>query len=101
MDEIYKNGISWCVASSNDINFDIPTEFFDSAQKNKRGEWLFNFSGVLIKYLNEEWNQDYILIFPLTRISSTQYTRHEIEKRIGNHLIDKDIPILDFYSHRI
>ena len=45
-------------------------------------------------------DESFVLIFPIKSIPKGM-TRHGVEKRVGNHLIDKGIPILDYYSHRI
>jgi hypothetical protein len=76
-----KDGFLGAVAVSNDINFNM--EFT---------------SGIIIEHLHKEWDQSFVLIFPLVNIPE-QYTRHDIEKGIGNYLIAKGIPILDYYSH--
>lgn len=89
------------VATSNDINFDMPQDLCDYDKKKDNGKWLYNFSGVLVKYLEEEWNEEYVFVFPLAKQTNHPYTRHMVEKEIGNYLIDKGVPILDYYSHRI
>lgn len=89
------------VATSNDINFMVPDDMCDYDKKTEAGKWVFNFSGILIKYLGESWNEDYVFVFPLANMSKLSYTRHMIEKEVGDYLINKGVPILDFYSHRI
>lgn len=58
-----------------------------------------NSSGIIINYLGEEWNEEFILIFPLPDIESP-LTRSLIECGVGDYLISKGIPILDYFSHR-
>lgn len=55
-------------------------------------------SGKIISYLNETWYEKNVLIFPLINIPDG-LNRSDIESGIGNYLISKNIPILDFYSH--
>ncbi|MCM1047203.1 MAG: hypothetical protein NC433_02110 [Clostridiales bacterium] len=97
------------VACSNDVNFDIPSD------KNNYDEklgynWKYNTSGIILHYLNchnekiIEWDQSSFLVFPLRRLENGKNGnkfRHQIETGIGNYLISKEVPILDYYSHRI
>ena len=94
-----KKGFLGVVAVSDDINFEKPNNKEDY-DKKKRGKWEYNTSGIIIHYLKEEWDESFVLVFPLYKLPKN-YTRHSIEKKIGNYLIKKGIPILDFYSHRI
>ena len=41
------------------------------------------------------------MIFPMTSEILSNRSVGELELGIGNYLIDKGIPILDYYSHRI
>lgn len=75
------DGYLGVVAASNDINFSID-----------------NTSGKLIKSVKKKWNEDFVLVFPLVGISDG--LRKDIECGIGNYLIEKGVPIIDFYSHR-
>lgn len=86
------------VAISKDINFDIPesSEVYDV--KKGKDRWRYNTSGIIIHHLNMEWDESFVLFFPLINIPSGK-TRKDIEMAIGNYLIDKGVPILDFYSH--
>ncbi|EEV33781.1 predicted protein [Enterococcus gallinarum EG2] len=76
-----KSGYLGVVAASDDINFD-----------------LTNTSGEIISHLKQDWDKSFILVFPLPNICDKE--RSDIECGIGNYLIKKDVPILDFYSHR-
>lgn len=96
-----KKGHLGVVATSNDINFDIPKDSSDFFKKNEKGDWLYNFSGVIIKYLNQEWNENYVFVFPIPNISSLEYSRHKLEKLVGDNLIDLKTPILDYFSHKL
>lgn len=55
-------------------------------------------AGHINKELNLNWDETVVLIFPLKNIPDG-LNRADIESGIGNYLISKDIPILDFYSH--
>lgn len=94
------DGFLGVVADSNDINYDIPSCSEEYDNKTERGEWKYTSSGILIHYLGLQWDESFVLIFPLIKISAGK-TRHYIEKQIGNYLIDQGIPILDYYSHKI
>lgn len=84
------------VAASNDINFRIPE---NEEQYNEKGKkrWKYNTSGIIIHHLKQSWDESFVLIFPLPGITNQE--RSEIEQGIGNYLISKEVPILDFYSH--
>lgn len=69
------------VAASNDVNFSME-----------------NNSGKIIHELGLEWDETFVLLFPLQGI--TDGMRKDIECGLGNYLIKERIPILDFYSHR-
>ena len=55
-------------------------------------------SGHIIEKLGKEWDDSLVLIFPLKNIPHN-LNRSDIESGIGNYLISKKVPILDFYSH--
>ena len=40
-----------------------------------------------------------MLIFPLKNLPNN-LSRHDVEKYVGDYLIEIDVPILDYYSHR-
>lgn len=69
------------VAAGDDINFD-----------------LTNNAGKIISYLDQTWNENLVLIFPLPSIGDKE--RNDIECGIGNYLASKRVPILDYYSYR-
>lgn len=70
------------VAKSFDINFDDDLS-----------------SGVLVNQVGEKWDDSFIFIFPLTTEILRKYTSGDIELAIGNYLISKGVPIIDYYSH--
>lgn len=95
------------VATSNDINFDIPNNTaeydtkewrYNSFLKQKKWVWKHTTSGILVHQLGKVWDTSFVLVFPLFNIPNG-YTRGDIERAIGNYLIDKEVPIIDFYSH--
>lgn len=55
-------------------------------------------SGRINKFVDADWFEDYVYIFPLLNIPSG-LNRSDIESGIGNYLIAHGFPILDFYSH--
>lgn len=76
-----KDGDLGVVAASNDVNFSYN-----------------NTAGIILRSLKKEWNEEFVLIFPLSHISDG--LRKDIECGVGNYLSDKGVPILDYYSHR-
>lgn len=92
-----KDGYLGVVATSNDINFDIPSSASEYDKREKQ-EWKHNSAGILVHQLGKEWDTSFVLVFPLPNIP-TGYERGDIERAVGNYLIDKKVPIIDFYSH--
>ena len=98
-----KNGQLGVVAASNDYNFDIPPssevydETTDGKPKSNSNGWKYTTSGIILHKLNLEWDESFLLIFPLQGIEDSQ--RKDIEEGVGNFLIENDVPIIDFYSH--
>lgn len=92
------DGFIGVIAQSNDINFDFPPSADVYNKKAKGRNWIYNTSGIIVHKLNKEWDKSFVLVFPL-KIKNTKYSRHEIETAVGNYLIDKGVPILDYYSH--
>lgn len=66
--------------------------FFTDTTKNE------TVAGIINQQLKLEWDEDEAFIFPLINIPEG-LDRSDIESGIGNYLISKKIPILDFYSH--
>lgn len=102
-----EDGYVGVVAASSDINFNIPNSSDDYNKKHKvfnsylrryEEKWSFTTSGIIIHKLGKKWDESFVLLFPLKNIP-LGYTRGDIEKAIGNLLIEKNIPILDYYSH--
>ncbi len=102
-----KCGYLGVVATSNDINFNIPEhreeydmkeKVYNSYLKKYEYVWKYNTSGILVHQIGQEWDTSFVVVFPLTNIPK-KYNRGCIEMAIGNYLIDKGVPIIDFYSH--
>lgn len=85
-------GFLGVVATSNDINFDIPKDEENHFCKRTT-------SGIIIHKLKQSWDRSFVLAFPLKSIPE-DLKRGHIETGIGNYLIDKNVPILDYFSHR-
>ena len=80
------------VANSCDINWDY-------------GETC----GQLVNSVGEEFDNSFIFVFPLTKemirtkadphSKDRKYTTGALECAVGNYLIEKGVPIIDYYSH--
>lgn len=65
--------------------------------------------GVLINEVKEKFDDSFVLVFPLThqmirtKVEPNSYNRKyssaELELAVGNYLIAKGVPIIDYYSH--
>lgn len=75
------DGYLGVVATSADVNFNMK-----------------NSSGRIIEHVKKKWDESFVLMFPLKNIPKN-LNRQLIESAIGNYLISKKVPILDFYSH--
>lgn len=87
------------VATSNDVNVNMPNSSEEYNLKKPNNKWFYKTSGIIIHSLGKKWNKDYVLIFPLKNLPK-DLSRHDVEKYVGDYLIEKDVPILDYYSHR-
>ncbi|PKM51752.1 MAG: hypothetical protein CVV02_05675 [Firmicutes bacterium HGW-Firmicutes-7] len=56
-------------------------------------------SGLLVKQVDEQWDKSFVFIFPLTPDILENRTSGDLEIAIGNYLILKGVPIIDYYSH--
>lgn len=63
---------------------------FNFSYKNRSGKYL--------KEVGKEWNENLLLVFPISKYPEGK-TRGDIERAVGNYLIKKKVPIIDFYSH--
>ncbi|WP_198182921.1 MULTISPECIES: hypothetical protein [Lactobacillus] len=72
-----KNGQLGVVAASNDYNFDIPPssevydETTDGKPKSNSNGWKYTTSGIILHKLNLEWDESFLLIFPLQGIEDS------------------------------
>lgn len=90
-----KNNIVWIKFATNGFISVIGTGcdiYFTDNIKN------VTTSGLINQKLDLEWDENMVLIFPLKNIPKG-LNRSDIESGIGNYLISKGVPILDFYSH--
>lgn len=85
-------GFLGVVAVSNDINFDIPKDGDPHLCKR-------NTSGIIVHTLGQSWDRRFVLAFPLKSIPE-DLRRGHIETGIGNYLIERNVPILDYHSHK-
>ncbi|MCW6665314.1 hypothetical protein NHG32_06430 [Aerococcaceae bacterium NML191219] len=92
------DGYLGIVATSSDINFDIPKKSDAYNEKLTKYKWRYNTSGILVHQVNKKWDTSFVLVFPLRNIPK-EYSRGDIEKAVGNYLIAQKVPIIDFYSH--
>lgn len=72
--------------------------------------WDTNLScGILVNSVGEAFDTSFVFVFPLTKQmirTKTEpnsffrkYSSTELELAVGNYLIDKGVPIIDYYSH--
>lgn len=87
------DGYLGVIAQSNDINFAIPL-----CKSEYRLVQEYTTAGILVHQLHKEWDKSFVLLFPLIDIPK-EYKRGDIERAIGNYLIENNVPIIDFYSH--
>lgn len=91
--KVTKNGVIGVIGTSCDIFLDFPND------KEK-----YSTSDKIVEYVSKEecegfsWDTERVLIFPLCNIPEG-LNRSDIESGIGNYLIHKNVPILDYYSH--
>lgn len=85
-----RDGYLGVVAASNDINFNTSTNSYK-----------------IINSCGKEWDESFVLIFPLDFESgyydkfkeNTWQQVSKVEAAIGNYLIANNVPILDYFSH--
>ena len=74
--------------------------------------WKYNnTSGKLVKAVNDYLDESFVFAFPITkemlpynhmekgREESIKDLMNYLERGVGNYLIDKGVPIIDYYSH--
>ena len=65
--------------------------------------------GVLVNEINEKLDDSFVFIFPLTQEMirtkeepnsfHRKYSSEELECAVGNYLISKGVPVIDYFSH--
>jgi hypothetical protein len=65
--------------------------------------------GTLVGEVGEAFDSSFVFVFPLTQemirtkfepnSRDRKYSSEKLELAVGNYLIDKGVPIIDFYSH--
>lgn len=58
-----------------------------------------NTAGRIIQMVNKSWDTSNVFIFPITSAMTKYKSRKQIETGVGQYLIDKGVPIIDYYSH--
>lgn len=98
-----KDDIVWIKLTTNDVIGVIGTScdiFLDFPNDREK----FSTSDKIVEYVAKNKHKDFgwatekVLIFPLCNIPEG-LNRSDIESGIGNYLIHKNVPILDYYSH--
>ena len=56
-------------------------------------------SDVLVKEVGESRDKSFVMIFPITSEIFGKRSLGELELGIGNYLIERKVPIIDYYSH--
>lgn len=56
-------------------------------------------AGELVKKVGNQWDESFVMIFPLTDLILGNRTTEDVERAVGNYLVGKNVPIIDFYSH--
>ena len=60
-------------------------------------------SSALLKAAGEEWDMEKVFVIPIKGLKGKghhQEERNAVERGIGDYLISKGVPIIDFYSHK-
>lgn len=70
-----------------------------------------NSCGILVNEVGETFDTSFVFVFPLTQDMIRtkaepnsyyrKYSSSELELAVGNYLIDKGVPIIDYYSHMV
>ena len=90
-----KNGVVGVIGTSCDVFLGFPNCYGKYSTSDKIVYHVWNKKG---KDDSWSWDTKNVLIFPLCNIPDG-LNRSDTESGIGNYLISKGVPILDFYSH--
>lgn len=93
------DGFLASVEANTAINFSLPQVASDYSLKFKQ-KWQYDSTAILVHQLGQTWDTSFILVFPLPKIP-TPLTLTDIRAGVGNYLVQKDVPILDYYAHRL
>lgn len=58
-----------------------------------------NSCGILVNEVKERLDDSFVFVFPLTRQMMRTKSKPELELAVGNYLIYKGVPIIDYFSH--
>lgn len=72
--------------------------------------WDYNRScGILVNEVKEKFDDSFVFVFPLTQQMVRtkagpnsiyrKFSKSKLELAVGNYLIDKGVPIIDYFSH--
>ncbi|MEE1249860.1 MAG: hypothetical protein UHU19_11640, partial [Lachnospiraceae bacterium] len=81
-------------------DYNVQIKVYNKYKKCYEDKWKYTTSAILIHSIGEEWDESFVLVFPLEGIGKNcKYNRHQIEIAIGNYLLKNNVPIIDYYSH--
>jgi hypothetical protein len=86
------------VGAGCDVGFGMPPSKEHYDDKKKNGKYIYSTAGVIVHYLGQKFDRSHVLLFPLANIDNFK-RRGQIECGIGEYLISKGVPILDYKSH--
>lgn len=88
------------VAVSDDVNFCPVPEGPDEFDAKEDGKWKYSTAAVILSALGSDWDRSQFLLFPLSGLAETEYSRHDVEQAIGNGLLQSgECRLLDKFSH--
>lgn len=88
------------VAVSDDVNFCPVPAGPDEFDIKEDGYWKHSTAAVILSALGTDWDRSQLLLFPLSGLAETGYSRHEVEQAIGNRLLQSgECHLLDKFSH--
>lgn len=95
-----REGRAVLVAVSDDVNFCPVPKGPDEFDAKDGNYWKYSTAAVILSALGTDWDRTRLLLFPLSGLSRTGYSRHDVEKAIGNHLLQSgECALLDKFSH--
>lgn len=95
-----RKGRAVLVAVSDDVNFCPIPATPEDRDAQAGGTWRYTTAAVILGGLGTDWDRSRLLLFPLSGLDATPYSRHDTERAIGNHLLQSgECPLLDKFSH--